>query len=154
MSKRIPSLLIFIVEFTCAFAQLSTHEVPVSFNKNVGLVVKTKSALSVAIMPRLDMAEIEMEDKEDETHNIPPRIGYQHHVSYNLHNSGTWYELPNGDLLWQLNIVCPNALSVSICFDEFWLPEGGKCFVYSKNKQHSIGAFTSKNNKTTKLHLK
>lgn len=145
--KRIPTLILFMFVYTLSFAQLSTHEQPVSFTKGLRLVVKKRSATPVATMPQLEMAEIAMEDKEDEKHGIPPRIGYQHRVNYNLHNSGTWYELSNGDKLWQLRVVCPEALAVSVCFDQFWIPEGGKCFVYSTNKQHSIGAFTSNNNK-------
>ncbi len=78
---------------------------------------------------------------------MPPRFGYPHKVNYDLTNSGTWQVLPNGDKLWQLNVICPGALSVNFCYDKFWLPEGGKFFVYSKDRKHSIGAFTYKNNK-------
>ena len=43
--------------------------------------------------------------------------------------------------------MCPGALSVNLCYDKFWIPEGGKFFIYSKDKKYAIGAFTSKNNK-------
>ena len=98
-------------------------------------------------MPALDMAKIEAEDKEDEKYDMPPRFGYPHKVNYDLNNSGSWQTLPNGDKLWRLNVVCPSALSVNFCYDKFWIPEGGKLFVYSKDKKHSIGAFTNRNNK-------
>ncbi len=138
-------LIVFICIFSNAKAQLSTNEKPVSFDQELTIVLK--SAVSVVTMPRLDMAEIEKEDKEDEEYDMPPRFGYQHKVDYNLNNSGVWYELPNGDKLWQLNVVCPDALSVNFCYDKFWIPEGGKLFVYSKDRKHVIGAFTSRNNK-------
>lgn len=129
------------------YAQLSTNEQPVSFGMRMNLADVSKKAVQTITMPALDMAKIEEEDKEDEGYDMPPRFGYPHRVNYDLTNSGTWMELPNGDKLWQLNVVCPGALSVNFCYDKFWIPEGGKFFVYSKDRKHSIGAFTSKNNK-------
>lgn len=142
--------LIFIF-FCCLVtnvnAQLSTNERPISFDTKLALTITSKSTVPVATMPQLDMTKIEQEDREDEEYDMPPRFGYLHKVNYDLNNSGTWYKLPNGDKLWQLHVVCPNALSVNFCYDKFWIPEGGKFFVYSKDKKHYIGAFTNKNNK-------
>ena len=140
-------LLVLLCQFTNANAQLSTNEKPICFNSRRDLTVISKSAVPVATMPQLDMIKIKKEDKEDEEYDIPPRFGYSHKVNYDLNNSGTWYELPNGDKIWQLDVICPNALSVNFCYDKFWIPEGGKLFIYSKDKKHSIGAFTSRNNK-------
>ena len=149
---------IILIAFLCFFsnvkAQLSTNEKPVSFDSKMELTIISKSALPVVTMPRLNMSEIEKEDKEDEEYDMPPRFGYSHIVDYNLDNSGVWYELPNGDKLWQLNVICPGAMSVNFCYNKFWLPEGGKFFVYSKDKKHSIGAFTSRNNKGSKDNIR
>ena len=152
-SRLITWILLF---FVCGygFAQLSTNELPISFNEDLTLVVKKRSAVPIATMPQLNMAAIEKEDREDEDFDIPPRFGYQHKVNYDTNNSGIWYELPNGDKLWQLNIVCPGALSVNLCYDKFWIPEGGKFFIYSKDKKYAIGAFTSKNNKGDRENIR
>ena len=145
--------LFMLIGFS-SYAQLSTNEPPMSFNKDLTKSIKKKSKAPIAILPQLDMAIIEAEDKEDMEYDIPPRFGYRHKVNYDLTNSGTWYELPNGDKLWQLDVVCPNALSVNFCYNRFWIPEGGKFFVYSKDKKHSIGAFTSRNNKGSRNDTK
>ena len=129
------------------YAQLSTNEKPISFSMKLDTSEGKTSTIRTITTPVLDMAKIEAEDKEDEKYDMPPRFGYPHKVNYDLINSGTWYTLPNGDKLWQLNVICPNALSVNFSYDKFWIPEGGKFFVYSKDKKHSIGAFTSRNNK-------
>jgi hypothetical protein len=71
-------------------------------------------------------------------------------VNYDLNSAGTWTVLTNGDRIWQLEISCPNALSINLLYDKFWLPERAKFFIYSHNKKHSIGAFTSINNKGDK----
>ena len=146
MNKRVLTISAFLFVFICTYAQLSTNELPVS--SSIGLkLVETKRAMTAITMPELNMSKIEEEDIEDVEDDIPPRFGYLHRVNYDLDNSGVWYELPNGDKLWQFNVICPGALSVNFCFDRFWIPEGGKLFVYSKDRKHSIGAFTCKNNK-------
>ena len=154
--QRIRIILFFVCLciFSEVYAQLSTDEKPVSFGRESELNVDRKSSHPIVIMPSLDMKIIEKEDKEDEEYDMPPRFGYRHKVNYDLNNSGVWYEFPNGDKLWQLEVICPDALSVNFCYDKFWLPEGGKLFVYSKEKNHAIGAFTSKNNKGDRDNLR
>lgn len=154
MKKLIYLIIQILFVQTYSFAQLSTYEKPISFDKSLKLSVYKISDFPVVILPRLDMKEIEKQDKEDEKYDMPPRFGYRHVVSYDLNNSGIWYELSNGDKLWQMNVICPDALSINFCYDKFWLPEGGKFFVYSKDKRQFIGAFTSKNNKGDREHLR
>lgn len=147
-------LLVSLCVFANAKAQLSTNEKPVSFDRELELTVISKSSTPIVTTPKLDMAKIAKEDEEDELYDMPPRFGYSHFVNYNLKNSGIWYELPNGDKLWKLEVICPNALSVNFCYDKFWVPEGGKLFVYSKDRKQSIGAFTSKNNKGDRENIR
>jgi hypothetical protein len=136
----------FLYAYTNVCAQLSTHEQPISFNPDLKLKVSSKNSVESVTTPPLDMAKIEAEDKEDEKADVPPRFGYPHFVNYNLNNSGIWYDLPDGGKLWQLDVVCPGALSVNFCYDKFWIPEGGKFFIYTKDQKQSIGAFTYRNN--------
>lgn len=145
--KKLFLLWAIMVVHSNVFAQLSTNEQPISFNTNLKFTKETRSSASVVTMPQLNVKKLEAEDREDEEYDMPPRFGFPHKVNYNLSNSGIWKTLPNGDKLWQLNVICPKALSVNFCYDKFWIPEGGKFFVYSKDRKHSIGAFTSKNNK-------
>lgn len=152
--KRALSFILFLVACADMHAQLSTNEKPVSFQLEGRELTVTKELMSSITMPALDMEKIEEEDKEDEGYDMPPRFGYSHKVNYDLTNSGTWYDLPNGDKLWQLNVVCPSALSINFCYDKFWIPEGGKLFVFSKDRKHSIGAFTSRNNKGDKENVR
>ena len=79
---------------------------------------------------------------------MPPRFGHRYKVDYNLKNSGTWFTLPDGDRIWRLNISSPGALSINLLYDKFHIPDGAKFFVYSNNKKHILGAFTSQNNRS------
>ena len=145
--------LIWFCAYTNVWAQLSTNEKPVSFGREAELRVSHRSANPSVTMPQLDMAKIEKEDAEKDQTNAPVRFGYKHKVEYNLENSGTWYELPNGEKIWLLDVVCPEALSVNFCYDKFWIPEGGKFFLYTKDRKQTLGAFTSRNNKGDREHL-
>ena len=148
------TILFFLCLSFNVYAQLSTNEKPVSFIMKSEMKESKRTAFQTVTTPVLDMEKIEAEDEEDDKYDMPPRFGYSHRVNYDLNNSGTWYTLPNGDKLWQLNVICPNALSVNFCYDKFWLPDGGKLFVFSKDKKHSLGAFTSRNNKGTREQLR
>jgi hypothetical protein len=140
----------FIGLFICALflvkAQISTDEEPMSFREN-SAPSRFSVPQDIRIMPTLDMNRIEQEDVQDEANGLPPRFGYPHEVSLNLGNSGRWQELSNGDRLWQLTIRCPQALSINLLYDRFWIPEGGKFFIYTTDRKYSLGAFTSMNNK-------
>ncbi len=100
----------------------------------------------IEILPAFDLASLQAEDTVNDQSKGPYRFGYNHYVNYNLNNSGTWTTLPNGDRLWQLSLRSANALSMNLAFDDFFMPEGGKLFVYTADKSFVIGAFTSLNN--------
>lgn len=115
---------LFICVFFSVNAQISTDEEPVSFREG-NIPSRFSVSQDIRIMPALDMNRIEQEDAKDEANGLPPRFGYPHEVSLNLGNSGRWQELSNGDRLWQLTIRCPQALSINLLYDRFWIPEGG-----------------------------
>ena len=94
--KKVFFTLSFLVAYISANAQLSTNEQPVSFQTSMKQADGTIRTTETVTMPALDMEKIEAEDKEDEEYDMPPRFGYSHKVNYNLNNSGTWYDLPNG----------------------------------------------------------
>ena len=113
--RRFIFFFLFLSLFLSSKAQLSTHEQPFSFNAGITL----RGEIDTKVMPALDMEKINKEDYEDQKKERPYRFGYSHKVNYNLSNSGTWQELPNGDRIWQMNIECPNALSINLTYDNF-----------------------------------
>ena len=150
-------LILFFIGFSVcinAWAQLSTNEKPVSFGRESEIRVCQRSAIPSVIMPQQDRARTaRIESMRKESSKLA-LFGYVHNVSYNLTNSGTWYSLSNGDKLWKLNVTCPESKAVYFTYDKFWLPEGGKFFVYSKDKKQTLGAFTSRNNKGDRWNLR
>ena len=148
MRKSIFTGTILLLSYCAMYSQISTREEPISFRTNIPALKGYQSTLKT--LPSLDMERIQQEDMEDEANGIPPRFGYLHEVNYNLDNSGEWTVLTNGDKIWRLSVSCPVALSINLLYDKFWLPDGAKFFIYSNDRKHTLGAFTSVNNKGDK----
>jgi len=123
-----------------AYSQISVGGEPESFSKAARGDVQTLT------MPSIDVAAYLAEDQR-EGKDVPYRFGAPIDVHYDLENSGTWETLNHGTKLWRLKIISKGAYSLNLLYDEFWLPEGGRLFLYNADRSSVIGAFTSANNK-------
>ncbi len=71
----------------------------------------------------------------------PWRFGFNNEVDLSMTNSGTWSNLPDGGLIWQLRLDCQNALTVNLTLDNVVIPEGNELFVYNEDKSFILGSF-------------
>lgn len=124
-----------------ATAQVSKEGIPPSFG------VALKSTIDTRIMPAVDVEAFLAEDEKEEEDGLPFRFGAPFDVDYNLYNSGSWEELPDGSGLWRLKIISEGAYSINLLYSMFYLPEGGEFYVYSEDREMVLGAFTEENNK-------
>ena len=139
---RLSIFLVFFSIINLSHAQLSEGGQPPSFGKNP----LSANAIKFEIMPYFDVTLKQAEDAVNDKNKGPFRFGYNHYVNYNLANSGIWTILANGDRVWQIGLKSTDAISLNLAFDDFYLPEGTKLFVYSADKKNVLGAFTNKNN--------
>ncbi|MCL2327078.1 MAG: trypsin-like peptidase domain-containing protein [Bacteroidetes bacterium] len=140
-------IVIFLWGFFCCTinAQISTEEIPYSWGRSSEEIMK--QSIPMETMPHLDMKALKQEDeKNDNSGGKPFRFGFPHDVNFDLSNSGVWQTTSDGGRLWNLRIYSPDALSLNLLYDKFWLPDGAKFFIYSEDKTQHIGAFTYKNN--------
>ncbi len=130
---------------TTAFGQLSKGGRPYTFEN---ILSAAQMVISARQLPSIDVAAYKLQDSIDASNkDIPYRFGAPMAVNYTLDNSGTWETLANGDRLWRLKISSPGAYSLNLVYDHFYLPEGGKLYIYNGDGSYVIGAFTSDNNK-------
>lgn len=127
--------------FQAVNAQVSSGGIPPSF-----LFKSLPTTYDVQKVNPPDMQAIAAEDAQNEKAETPYRIAVNLPVFYTTQNSGTWESLPNGGRIWRLKINCQQAKALTIYYQNFYLPEGGKLFLYSEDKKQLIGAFTNKNN--------
>jgi len=94
-----------------------------------------------------DISKVMEDDEVYEKNGQPLRIGVSVIVGYDMTNAGTWTDLPDGGSIWRLKLICKDARAIGVYFDDFFIPEGGKLYLYNKNKKQVIGAYTELNNR-------
>ncbi len=146
MKKVFPLIVLtfcFITGFTLVSnAQISQGGTPPSFEYSV------TDNFDHQILQAPDMEKIRNEDMLEEAAGGPGprRMGVSVIVNKGMDNAGTWTKLPDGGKIWRLELEAPGALALGVYYDNFYIPEGGKLFLYNDNKNQVIGAYTSVNN--------
>ena len=77
----------------------------------------------------------------DHTGTAPWRFGFNNFTSLSLSNSGTWFDLQNGDRIWFLKLTCEQALSVNLTFTNSEIPEGNELFIFNEKRDFILGKF-------------
>jgi hypothetical protein len=137
--RLLASLCLLALMMPSAQAQISAGGTPPSFERSL------KSEIPTVRTGKLDVPTLLAQDAMEESKGVPFRFGYPFDVDYNLNNSGTWDTLANGDRVWRLAIECPGAYSINLIYDQYWVPDGARFFVYSDDQNMVLGAFTSRN---------
>lgn len=89
-----------------------------------------------------DFHAITTEDSVRDLFKQPFRFGIPYAAQIDFNSHGLWTILPDGSRMWQLKISCPDAISINLGFSQFNLAEGSRLYVYSADRQISLGAFT------------
>lgn len=126
-------------------AQISEKGVPASFAFDNSNVLRASKASFVTPI-QFDVAKLKAEDKVFEENHLPLRTAMIIPVELDVRNSGEWSTLPNGQQVWTLTINAPNAIATMLYYDEFFIPVGGKLFIYNEDRSHVIGAYTNLTN--------
>jgi PKD repeat protein len=142
MSKiRATFLLLFLVIGGVAIAQPEKGGIPRSFRLKS---FKANTAILRVTPPDAD--SLATLDNKAALNEKPYRVGVTLPLNLGTANSGTWTSLADGSKLWIMSIQCPGAKALGLYYKKFQLPEGADLYVYSSDKSHIIGAFTSDNN--------
>lgn len=139
ITKRILSFGFGVLLATSGFAQLSQGGTPYTFANNA----QPKSSIQLKQLPAPDMVTVGAVDAVNDLTKDEYRIGLKYPVNYNAVNSGTWETTSDGSSIWRLKINIPGAKALGLYYHNFFIPNGGKVFIYNENESHVIGAFTS-----------
>ena len=132
------SLIAILLIGLPTLAQVTNEGNPLSWDLNLSV-----DGVNEKSLPEFDMNQIKAEDEiNDQKPDSPWRFGYTHSVDFGLED-GTWTELENGDRIWRMLVSSTGALSLNFIFDDFYIPEGGKLYLYSDNREELLGAYTS-----------
>ncbi len=144
--KRILSTISLLFILLIAINNVATCQISVG-GIPLSLSTKTENSFYQTInVEKPDMQRTALEDELANKRNKPYRIGINIPVNKGIHNSGTWTVLPNGDKIWRLKLTAKDATALGVYYNNFYIPKGGKLFLYDDAYEKIIGAYTSVNN--------
>jgi len=110
-------------------------------------LINLNTEIQTQVMAGFDVNELLIEDYENASKiGVPYRYGTVFNVNFNLNNSGTWTTLQDGSRIWRLAIKSPNAISLNLFYNNFYIPQGGQFFIYNEDKTNVNGMFNELNN--------
>jgi lysyl endopeptidase len=141
-------IILSLLISTVLNAQLERSGTPVSWNQELTVPIANEWVSEANVEQLLQEDAIHVEDR-----SVPYRFAYARPVFWNMTNSGSWFNLPNGDRLWILGIDYEGARSVSVTMSNLQLPKDGKLYVYSEDRNDYLGPLTDEDNRQTELCL-
>lgn len=115
---------------------------------------KSRGIFEVSTNQPIENIQVDLSQITDTDPNTPGpfQFGKGIETSFNLSNSGKWFEHPNGRV-WKLQITSPKAYSLNLIFNKLYLPENAQLFVYNPGRTMVFGPVTSKNNRNSNTIL-
>ncbi|MEM6718659.1 MAG: T9SS type A sorting domain-containing protein [Bacteroidota bacterium] len=134
--------LLVLLAFVFKVSAQDSHTVgPKSWN------ISSMDKVTPIKLSKPDLTRFKAEDAVNDLDKSKPwRFGYDHFVNYGLDNAGKWHNLPNGDRIWRIHIISPDALTMNVLFDRYKIPVGGKVFVYNNDRSEVLNPYTHSHN--------
>lgn len=132
--------LILFLSYINISAQISDGGKPVSFQYTFQKYFSNQT-LTPTIIPAFDLQKAIKEDKDGGDRFAAPIA-----VDYSLEQNGTWTTLDNGDRVWKIELYSKDALGLFVYYEDFFLPQGAKLFMYNQDGSTVKGAYTQRNN--------
>lgn len=92
------------------------------------------SAVKVDVI--INRTKLQVEDNDSKRRGLPLRISVNFPFRYKLSDIGSWKTSPdNGNNVWLFEMSVPGANGLIVSFDDFYIPLGGKLYVYNVTKK-------------------
>lgn len=130
------SLLIFSFS---VFSQRSQGGLPPSFEYPSAL--RSVSSTNY-IDPEFDVKRLIWEDSIAARNGNAMRIALNVPVDIDMKKCGQWRTLPDSVRIWQHSVSLKGATGMIVGYDDFYIPVGGKLFIYNADQTEILGAYT------------
>ena len=140
-------LFILLISFSfLSFSQGNERDTPMSWDYDL------RSSITPIELPPLNIENIIAEDSiNDLDKSLPWRYGISRPLVLDYENDGEWTELPNNrGRIWQVAIWSPDAINLSINFNDFNLPEGAMMHLYNDDRTDISKTYTKDQNRENK----
>ena len=145
MKKYLLFLLLISISYL-SHSQDENERLPLSWEYDL------RSSNTPIELPPLDLESIIAEDSiNDLDKSLPWRYGITRPLVIDYENDGEWIELPNNrGRIWKVAIWSPNAINLSINFNDFKLPEGAMMHLYNDDRTDISKTYTKDQNRENK----
>lgn len=143
MSRLFFVFILLFVGTSFIYSQLSEGGTPPGFS--LSNVLKS-SVQPQVVEPGFDLSTLLKEDSLDAEIGAPLRFGCLIPVAFDLQKDGQTLAADDGLRLLSLSIQAPGAIATMLYYDEFYIPEGGRLFIYNQEKTAVLGAYTHQTN--------
>ena len=148
-SKRVKSQYtkVFYITFAIVFlfppsnilSQISEGGIPPSFNYQL---LMRSAAVETQVPINFYIEDLRETDNWKAREGAPMPVSKLVPVDYTMDNSGYRTTLPGGEKIWRLHLKAKDAVAIMLYYNDFYIPEGGRLFIYSADKSQLLGAYT------------
>ena len=137
------ALIALLAWSSTIFSQISEGGTPPSFNHPLTL----RSATSITKVP-IDfyVEDLRETDQWQAREGAPLPVSKLIKVDYTMENAGYHTLLPSGENIWRLHLLAKDAVAIMLYYNDFYIPEGGRLFIYNADKSQLLGAYTHQTN--------
>ncbi len=135
------TLLLLLALATHVAAQVSERGTPPSFDYTSRVSWSDEVDYHELYIP-FTIADLKAQDLSRKDDRTPPRIAQNIAVDLDMEQAGTWSTLAGGERVWRLRIAAPEATALMLYYSNFYLPQGGKLYIYNTDRSHLLGAYT------------
>ena len=145
--KRITLFLLISFITFVSYSQGIGDDLPASWDLNI-----ETNVVDPIVLPPIDLEGIAIEDSiNDLDKSLPWRYGISRSIQLDMENDGVWTTLHNGDKIWQIAVKSPEALNLSVNFNEFYLPNGTKMHLYNDDRTEVSRTYSNTQNRSNQL---
>ena len=130
---------IFILPPSYIFSQISEGGIPPSFSYQV---LSRSAAIETEVPVDFYIEDLRETDNWRAREGAPMPVSTLIPVDYSTENAGYCTTLPGGEKIWRLHLKAKGAVAIMLYYSDFYIPEGGKLFIYSADKLQLLGAYT------------
>ena len=117
-------------------AQISEGGLPPSFGFTAGLR-STEQPIEIPV--NFSVEDLKTVDAWRVSQGAPLAIAKVIDTDLNISGDGHWIDLPDGQKVWQLHLEAKGAIALILLYSDFYIPEGGKLFIYNIDKSQLLG---------------
>ncbi len=148
--KKIILFFFLFVAISTSYSQDGVRDLPVSWSRD--FQEQNKAEIIPIVLPPLDLETIIAEDSiNDLDKSLPWRYGISRPLLLDFENNGEWINLSSGGRIWRIAINSPDAINLSINFNDFHLPEGARLHLYNEDHTDISKTYSNAQNRENKI---